>query len=699
MKPIRAALALFFAAPGVALASPTLEAHDLAIGGTGAGVAAKRFELVGLHWQGGGSVRFRTQAATGRWRSWQVAAAEPDDLPDANTPEGRRSRKWHVGSPYWVGPSERIQYRVTGNVRRLRGFFVRSDTAPAAPRRAVPFEANAPGIITRAQWGANEQIRRNRKQGPLIADEVHLAIVHHTAGSNSYSRSQSAAVVRAVELYHVRGNGWDDIGYNFLVDKYGQIFEGRYGGMEKAVVGAHALGFNYGSVGVALIGNYNGAGLSAAARSALVKLLAWRLDVAHVDPLSRVTRISTGNPRYGRGRSVQLRAVSGHRDAYPTSCPGSSVYSLLPAIAREVGATGLPKIYAPLVFGAVGGNVRFTAKLSGSVPWNVTVMDALGHEVASGAGTGRSVDWTWDSSIAPRGRYTYSIDATSAGASARPVLGTLGRSVPQLSLTQLRVQPGVVSPNGDGFADVATITYVLGASAQLTVSLADAVGNPLATLFAGPMTQGPHSFAWRDVMVSDGLYRLTITARAASGKQVSGTASFYVDRTLAQVRAAPSVISPNGDGRADETALSFRLFAAAAVTVEVRRAGKRIATLLRQTFPVGGVGSTWNGKLGARVAPDGRYDLVVKATDTITTVIQKATVTVDTTAPKLRLASRARLQFWISERATVSAVFGGRRVSRNVRRGYFSFPAFRKSRHFTISATDPVGNAGRPLRG
>src|SRR5205807_2980686 len=137
----------------------------------------------------------------------------------------------------------------------------------------------------RLSWGADESIRR---AGPRYADAVHFAIVHHTAGSNNYTRAQSAAIVRGIQVYHVRGNGWDDIGYNFLVDKYGQVFEGRYGGIDKAVVGAHALGFNYGSVGVAMIGNYNGAGLTAAARASLVKLLAWRLDVAHVDPASRV---------------------------------------------------------------------------------------------------------------------------------------------------------------------------------------------------------------------------------------------------------------------------------------------------------------------------------------------------------------------------------------------------------------------------
>ena len=99
--------------------------------------------------------------------------------------------------------------------------------------------------------------RRSAAGTPAYADNVHVAIVHHTAGSNSYTAGQSAAIVRAIEIYHVKGNGWNDIGYNFLVDKYGQIFEGRYGGMTRAVIGAHAMGFNAGSTGVALIGNYS----------------------------------------------------------------------------------------------------------------------------------------------------------------------------------------------------------------------------------------------------------------------------------------------------------------------------------------------------------------------------------------------------------------------------------------------------------
>ena len=425
MKLLRAALVLFFAAPGVAVAAPSLVARDLPARSGIVAQAPAAFDLVGLHWRGSGAVRFRTQRADGTWGKWHFSAPE-DDLPDRNTAEGRRSHGWHLGNPFWVGRSERIQYRLGGRVTRLRAFFVRSPLLGGTPRHVKPFTENAPPIITRAEWGANESIRRNRENGPEIADNVHLAIVHHTAGSNIYSRSQSAAIVRGIEMYHVLGNGWDDIGYNFLVDKYGQVFEGRYGGMTKAVVGAHALGFNFGSVGVALIGNYNSATVTPAERAALFSLLAWRLDVAHVDPRSQVTRISAGNAEYPKGTAVELRAISGYRDTGPTSCPGNNLYAQLPSIAQQVAATGLPKIYSPTVFGGLGEKVRFTARVSSAVPWTVTVTDPLHLVVASGSGTGTGVDWTWDASHVVPGRYSYTIGAGGTGTTAaRPVTGVI----------------------------------------------------------------------------------------------------------------------------------------------------------------------------------------------------------------------------------------------------------------------------------
>jgi hypothetical protein len=688
-----AALAIFFAAPAVAVASPSMVARDLSVRNGLVAQPPNTFDLVGLHWKGSGAIRFRTQRADGTWSRWQLSAPEADDLPDRGTAEGKRSRGWHLGNPFWVGRSERIQYRLGGRITKLRAFFVRSPLLGGTPQHVKPFAANAPPIITRAEWGANESIRRNKKKGPEIADNVHIAIVHHTAGTNNYTRAQSAAIVRGIELYHVLGNGWDDIGYNFLVDKYGQVFEGRYGGMTKAVVGAHALGFNFGAVGVALLGNYNSAGLTAAARASLVSLLAWRLDVAHLDPLSQATRVSAGNPEYGKGTAVSLRAISGHRDTYPTSCPGNNLYAQLPAIARQVAATGLPKIYSPIVIGGVGGTVRFTARLSSAVPWTVTVVDSLGRTVASGTGTGTNVDWSWNASLTPIGLYTYTITAGGSGtAAARPATGTVGATLPTVAVSQLKVDPSVVSPNGDRVGDTARITYFLSESASVTLTLEDAAGHQLSTLFSGVVGQGSHSFIWNPIGVPDGRYSIAVSASSTSGKHVTSRVTFYVDRTLAQPKLSAAAISPNGDGRFDATALSFQLNAGASVRVELWRAQKLVGTLLAQTFGVGPEQVPWDGTLAGKRVADGSYSLVLKVKDAVTTITQAFPVVVDTTPPRLRLVSRSRLRFWTNEPATITASWATRRLTKGVRAGYFTLPFLRGARHFTVSATDAVGN-------
>ena len=136
---------------------------------------------------------------------------------------------------------------------RLRAYLVASpierSTATSALDAPVAGDRDA-----RASWNADESIRQAPPQ--LRGLTVRFAVVHHTAGSNDYTRAEAPAVVRAIELYHVKGNGWNDIGYNFLVDRFGTVYEGRYGGVDRNVVGAHALGFNRGSVGVAVLGTY-----------------------------------------------------------------------------------------------------------------------------------------------------------------------------------------------------------------------------------------------------------------------------------------------------------------------------------------------------------------------------------------------------------------------------------------------------------
>src|SRR3954464_3076685 len=425
-----AAAVLAVAFPGSAFAAGLVQQRDLQPQASLRTAVTRNFQLVGLHWRGTGVVRYRTRNLAGRWSPW-LTSSDEDALPDRGSRGGRAGRGgaagggrgggamggWRRGEPQWTGASDAIQYRAVGRVSAVRAFLVRSPRLPAGGKRLDL--AAAPPILTRADWHADESIRR---AGPYYADGVHLAIVHHTAGSNSYSKAQSASIVRAIELYHVQGNGWNDIGYNFLVDKYGQVFEGRYGGVTRPVVGAHAQGFNSGSAGIAVIGDYGSTAISPAARAALVSLIAWRLDLAHVDPLSQVVRVSSGNPRYPAGTALTLNAISAHRDVYPTSCPGASLYAQLPSLRTEVSKTGLPKLYAPAVVGAPGGPIRFTARLSSPVAWTVTVRDEAGATVVSGTGTGTKVDWTWDASAATLQHYAWSITAKQM----RPATGSIG---------------------------------------------------------------------------------------------------------------------------------------------------------------------------------------------------------------------------------------------------------------------------------
>ena len=338
-----------------------------------------------------------------------------------------------MSNAVWTGAATRSRSASAGTCPHVREYLLWSPPVKVSSRRLQI--AGSPAIVTRAAWHANEEIRR---RAPKIAPTLKFALVHHTVTANGYSCSQSASIVRGIETYHVLGNGWDDIGYNFLVDACGQVFEGRYGGIEKNVVGAHSEGFNSGSVGVSLIGNYSSLTPSKAAQDALVKLLAWRLDVGHVDPAATVVVASGGNSKYRAGTKVTLKDISGHRDTYLTECPGNALYRLLPTIRTRVAQTGLPKLYTPVVSGAVGGFVRFSARLSSDLPWTITVADATGATVATGTGEGPDVFWTWDATFAPPGAYTWVI---SAGATVRAAVGVLGGKLPALTLTDPRVNP------------------------------------------------------------------------------------------------------------------------------------------------------------------------------------------------------------------------------------------------------------------
>jgi hypothetical protein len=614
---LAAALAAFVVPPSAQAGDVALRVRDVPLGHRALDSFGTpgNFNMLGLHWIGGGAVAYRTRSLRGAWRAWR--AADADD----------RTGAWHDGNLDWTGASSTVQFRITGDVRRLRSYEVWSRVTTAPVRDAAA--ANEPVIVSRAAWGANEEIVR---AAPGDATTLRLAVVHHTAGTNSYTRAQAAAIVRGIEVYHVEGNGWNDIGYNFLVDRFGTIYEGRGGGIEQNVIGAHAQGFNSGTVGVAMIGNFMATTPTRAQQDSLVRLLAWRLDVAHIDPRSTVVYTSGGNAKFRAGKLVTLRAISGHRDTGPSECPGTRAYALLPSLIRRVAATGLPKLYAPTVAGSLGTPIRFQARLSSSLAWTITVSDPAGEVVASRHGKGSVVDWTWQSAGTPKATYAWTIAAPGIRAAA----GTIGTSGPPpptpLSLTNLAAAPSVIAPAADGTGATSTVGFTLGGPALVSASVLDASGASLGTVLDEQRPAGNNTFVWQLGSLPDGRYRLVVTA-AAGTRSVTKTDDVIVDRTLTGLAASARVISPNGDGVDDGLTLSFALTQNVPVRVDVQQSGVVVATPFQGQPGLGQHTVDWDGTANGAALPDGRYVVVVTISDALGDVQLPLPLTIETTTP------------------------------------------------------------------
>ena len=177
-----------------------------------------------------------------------------------------------------------------------------------------------PQVYSRAQWGADE----SKRDGAPSYFEVHGGFVHHTVNANDYKRKDVPAIIRSIYAYHTQSRGWSDIGYNFLVDRFGRIWEGRYGGVDRAVVGAHTRNYNSYSFAMSAIGNFELVQPSAQLVQAYAALMAWKLSLHGVSAASTIQRIG----------SKDFQAINGHRDAASTACPGKYLYAQVPEIRR-----------------------------------------------------------------------------------------------------------------------------------------------------------------------------------------------------------------------------------------------------------------------------------------------------------------------------------------------------------------------------
>lgn len=323
----------------------------------------------------GTSARFRAQKGDGSWGPWY----------DADATEGSDGAPVTGTEPIFVGRTTRVQIAVTrpenapptvptGAADGDLGYVPANAEAPLGPNlnavlisppeapsdMALPTAASAPGqppaIIGRAQWGANEAL----KCGNTVFDKgVRAAVVHHTAGSNDYAPEDSAGIVRSIYEYHTRTLGWCDMAYNALVDKYGQVFEGRAGGMTRPVEGAHTGGFNADTWGVAMLGDFTDVPPTPIQLRTTGRLIGWRLGFDRVDPRSTVALVSAGGrfTRFPRGAIATLPTIFTHRDVGDTECPGNAAYAQMDLLRDTAARFNAPFGPADLAESLRGGAI------------------------------------------------------------------------------------------------------------------------------------------------------------------------------------------------------------------------------------------------------------------------------------------------------------------------------------------------------
>jgi uncharacterized protein with LGFP repeats len=324
------------------------------------------FSLVGLTWRPGTApadveVQVRTHGDQG-WSRWSELHFDPDEGPAPGEDPGEAR---DGTEPLWVGAADGVDARVlsahggapadleltmvdpgavpatsataatttaSGSAATAADDGAATVAAPAVLNGAVDAAAattvatRKPRLVTRRQWGADPRLR-SHCDSPRRARTVEMVFVHHTAGSNRYSRSESPAIVRSVYAYHTQGQGWCDIGYNFLVDRFGTVYIGRAGGANTPVRGAHSGDYNARTVGISLMGSFDKARPTRAMKRGLTRLVAWKLSSYYRTPRG-MTRVA----------GQRFHRISGHRDAMSTACPGRYVYDWLPKLRRRVAA-------------------------------------------------------------------------------------------------------------------------------------------------------------------------------------------------------------------------------------------------------------------------------------------------------------------------------------------------------------------------
>jgi hypothetical protein len=388
------------------------------------------YGAIGVTWEAGTDVeegQIAVQARTrvgGEWSEWSELHYNAEEGPDAGSADARNARPGT--DPLIIGDVDEVQTRVVtapgvetpdlamavvdpgagkgevGAPAISTGTesTVAEDATLSTDQGEIALQAGTtvarPTIYSRAQWGANESLRR----GSVSYGTIAAGFIHHTVNANDYTADQVPAMLRSIYAYHTKTKGWNDIGYNFVIDRFGRIWEGRYGGVDKAVVGAHTAGYNSSSFAASALGNFEEVQPSSAMLDAYARLYAWKLSLHGVAADDTSQKVGT--------RTFQ--AISGHRDAGSTACPGRYLYAQLGTVrtaakkyqAGQAGVvaprTGTPRVpdlagaaYPDLIArrssdGAAvvlptGGLLSFGAPVAKSTGWSKYDVKALAPDL------------------------------------------------------------------------------------------------------------------------------------------------------------------------------------------------------------------------------------------------------------------------------------------------------------------------------
>jgi len=279
------------------------------------------------------------------WSAWLPLTDNEEFRAETDPTSLLSSTMWSVETPAtaWQLALETTPDN-TSYVDYVRAITINSDILDA-PRLVLPSaglstpNGSKPPIVTRSMWGGSTVARWDSRAlagetteatwmptASEIVPPTHI-VVHHTATPNDPLTSDWAARVRSIWGFHTITRDWGDIGYHFLIDPNGVIYEGRFTGVRPndgtVIDGAHVLGYNRATIGISMMGTFSGVAPTTAAQNALTSLLAWLMTSYEITP---------DTTAYYAHKNVTLNTIVGHRDIGSTTCPGDVLYGLLPGM-------------------------------------------------------------------------------------------------------------------------------------------------------------------------------------------------------------------------------------------------------------------------------------------------------------------------------------------------------------------------------